>query len=264
MREEDIQHTEDNMLQQSNLSVEEVAQRRGELRKMRELMFRAEIKARRVGKIKSKTYRRIRRREKERFEEKLGDGNGSDEDKEGRMKREVERARERATLRHKNTGKWAKQMRGKEGLGVDGRREIEEMLERGERLTRKIRGAESDEGESEDSDEDEIEEGGMERIKNGAFEELEKLDAEAGQVGLDEGRKGKGIFDMKFMKDAMAREQQGADRMVDDFIKEMGGRVGGDENSDAEETDQVDQSSGVVAERTGGRLVYRPGTMVGI
>ena len=31
-------------------------------------------------------------------------------DEEGRMKFEVERARERATLKHKNTGKWAKAM----------------------------------------------------------------------------------------------------------------------------------------------------------
>ena len=62
------------MLQMNQLSVEEVAQRGGELRKMRELMFRAEIKARRVGKIKSKTYRRIKRKEKERLGEKINEG----------------------------------------------------------------------------------------------------------------------------------------------------------------------------------------------
>ena len=63
------------MLQMNQpLSVEEVAQRRGELRKMRELMFRAEIMARRVGKIKSKTYRRIKRKEKERLGEKINEG----------------------------------------------------------------------------------------------------------------------------------------------------------------------------------------------
>ena len=62
------------MLQMSQLSVEEVAQQRGELRKMREFMFRAEIKARRVGKIKSKAYRRIKRKEKERLGEKINEG----------------------------------------------------------------------------------------------------------------------------------------------------------------------------------------------
>ena len=62
------------MLQMSQLSVEEVAQQRGELRKMREFMFRAEIKARRVGKIKSKAYRRIKRKEKECLGEKINEG----------------------------------------------------------------------------------------------------------------------------------------------------------------------------------------------
>jgi hypothetical protein len=38
LRDEDIHHTEEVMLQINQLSVEEVAQRRGELRKMRELM----------------------------------------------------------------------------------------------------------------------------------------------------------------------------------------------------------------------------------
>ena len=53
------------MLQMKQLSTEEIAQRRGELRKMRELMFRAEVKARRVGKIKSKTYRRQKRKKED-------------------------------------------------------------------------------------------------------------------------------------------------------------------------------------------------------
>ena len=52
------------MLQMNQLSVKDVAQRRGELLKMREVMFRAEVNARRVGKIKSKTYRRIKRKER--------------------------------------------------------------------------------------------------------------------------------------------------------------------------------------------------------
>jgi U3 small nucleolar RNA-associated protein 14 len=53
LKDEDIHQTEEAMLQMNELSVEEVAQRRGELRKTRELMFRAEVKARHVGKIKN-------------------------------------------------------------------------------------------------------------------------------------------------------------------------------------------------------------------
>jgi U3 small nucleolar RNA-associated protein 14 len=107
LRDEDIHHTEEAMLQMNQLSAEEVAQRRGELRKMRELMFRAEVHARRVGKIKSRTYRRIKRKEKESIGEKINEDDNEDE--EGILKRERERAMERATL--KRTGKRARQKR---------------------------------------------------------------------------------------------------------------------------------------------------------
>ena len=265
MREEDIPHTEDTMLQMNKLSVEEVAQRRGELRKMRDLIFRAEIKARRVKKIKSKTYRRIHRKEQERLGEKINEGVVDDE--ESKLKQDLDRARERATLRHKHTGKWARQMRNKEGLGEDGRREIEEMLSRGEKLRRRIKGVESDESEGDDEDDSDEDdgldvEGGIEKIKQGAFEELRRLKS---LDGMEEGekRKGKSVFEMKFMKDAMARQAQAANREVDDFIKEMGGDVGNADGSDEEGgTQEIDPSSGVISERTGGRLVFRPGATV--
>ncbi|PPQ94586.1 hypothetical protein CVT25_011899 [Psilocybe cyanescens] len=266
MREEDIERTEDNMLKMNKLSVEEVAQRRGELRKMRELMFRAEIKARRVGKIKSKTYRRLRRKEKERLGEKIDEQDEGD-DEAAKMKQDLDRARERATLRHKHTGKWARQMRGKEGLDEDSRRDIEDMLARGEKLRRRIKGVGSDEEEDEDSDDDDDDvdgmdiEGGIEKIKQGAFDELRQLDA-GDNIEESEKRKGKSIFEMKFMKDAMARQAQVANREVDDFIKEMGGNPesGEDSDEDVEEMDDVDPSSGVLAHRTGNRLAFRPAT----
>ncbi|RDB24478.1 Uncharacterized protein C57A7.06 [Hypsizygus marmoreus] len=264
LREEDIQHTEETMLKMNKLTVEEVEQRRAELRKMRELMFRAEIKARRVGKIKSKTYRKIKRKERERLGEKLAEGREDSEDEESQLKREVERARERATLRHKHTGKWAKQMRGREGMGEEGRREIEEMLVRGEKLRRRIRGVGSDddsEDGSEDDENDGDEERGIEEIKQSAFDELKSVEMESIRIEAN-GKQSKSIFEMKFMKDAMARPQHTADRMVDDFVNEMGGvpNDGADESDPDENTPQeVDASSGVITERVGGRLVYRPG-----
>ena len=53
LKDEDIHRTEEAMLEMNQLSVEEIAQRRGELRKTRELMFRADVKAKRVGKIRT-------------------------------------------------------------------------------------------------------------------------------------------------------------------------------------------------------------------
>ncbi len=238
----------------NNLSVEEVAQRRAELRKTRELMFRAEIKAKRVAKIKSKTYRKIKRKEKERLGEKIDEG-GSD-DEEMVMKKEMERARERATLRHKNTGKWAKQMRGKESWDEEGRKGIEEMLDRGERLRRKIAGKGSDESDD-DSDGQESADG-PEDIRQHAFNELARLDNDNEDLPQDKS-KGKSVFEMKFMKDAMARQQNEANKTVDDFVKELGG--GGEAEESGNEGGD-DPSSGVVVSRTGGRVTYRPGAQV--
>ena len=258
MREDEISQTES--LKMNHLSVEEVAARRAELAKMRDLMFRAEAKAKRIAKIKSKTYRRIKKKERARLAEKLGEDSDDDLDDEGALlKREVERARERATLRHKNTGKWAKAMRARGELDDDQRRDINEMLDRGEKLRRKIQGQGDSDEESEDEESDEEDgEEGLARIRAKAFDELAALDAE--ELSAPTGSKGKSIFEMKFMKDAMAREQRKANEMVDDFIREMGGG-----EVDEESVQQgAEQPQHVVVQRTGGRVVYRPGTAVGL
>ncbi|KAI0652546.1 Utp14 protein-domain-containing protein [Trametes meyenii] len=259
MREDEIAETES--LKMNHLSVEEVAARRAELAKMRDLMFRAEAKAKRIAKIKSKTYRRLKKKERARLAAKLGEDEGADpDDEQARLKREVERARERATLRHKNTGKWAKAMRERGELDEDQRRDINEMLDRGERLRRKIRG-EGESGEEDSDDEDSDEEDGQDgvaRIKSKAFDELAALEADEPEVPT--GKKGKSIFEMKFMKDAMAREQRRTNEMADDFVKEMGGA---DPDADEGERDihDADHSSGAIVQRIGGRVVYRPGAL---
>lgn len=259
MREEDISHTES--LKMNHLSAEEVAARRAELAKMRELMFRAETKAKRVAKIKSKTYRRIKKKEKRRLAEKLGELEDDEDDEEARLKRETERARERATLRHKNTGKWAKAMKDRNELDEDQRQDILEMLDRGEKLRKKIRGEresedESDSG-SEGSDDGDVE-GAVERIKAGAFDELARLDQNDAS-GLEEAENKKNsIFEMKFMKDAMARQQRAVDQMADDFRKELG-YVDPDEDGEAV-AEEITGSTTVV--REGGRVSFRPGATV--
>ncbi|KAH6911086.1 Utp14-domain-containing protein [Coprinopsis sp. MPI-PUGE-AT-0042] len=207
VREDELAETEEGILKANNLSVEEVAERRAELRKMRELMYRAEVKAKRVKKIKSKT---------------------ADQDEDARMKRETERARERATLRHKHTGKWARQMR-QGHMNEDQRKEIEEMLDKGEKLRRRVQGVASDEDEDEELDPEEA----MRRIKAATFDELQQL-KEGGNADGEP---------MKFMKDAMARQNAAANREADDFLNEL---------------------VGVVVQRVGGRTTYRPEAVVGL
>ena len=177
----DIQQTES--LAMNHLSVEEVAARRNELRKMRELMFRAEAKAKRISKIKSKVYRRIKKREKEKITKKLDEG--GEDDQESRLKMEVKRARERATLKHK-TGKWTKAMKAKGELHVDERREILEMLERGEQLRRKISGVKESDGENGESDDSDDGVDGVEKTKTGPSEEPAEVNDDDDEDDLEE------------------------------------------------------------------------------
>ena len=262
MREEDIPETEDAMLKMNDLSVEEIAERRDELRKMRELMFRAEIKSRRVKKIKSKTYRRLRRKEKERLDEKINGKTTEEGSETDRLQREMERAKERATLRHKHTGKWAKHMRNRGDLDDGTRQDLEDMLARGDRLRRRIQGIASGESEGEngdesgDDDDDELEgEEGIAKVKQDAFSELAQL--ESGDTIQSKDKGGRSVFEMKFMKEAMARKASVVDKEVDDFIKELSGDVGHDSEEAANDAEEV-PSGGVVAVRSGGRVVYRP------
>ncbi|OBZ79687.1 Uncharacterized protein C57A7.06 [Grifola frondosa] len=253
MRDEDIAHTES--LKMNNLSVEEVAARRAELAKMRELMFRAEAKAKRVAKIKSKTYRRLKKKEHARLAAKLGEDDENEDDEEGRLRREFERAKERATLRHKNTGKWAKAMKARGELDEDQRQEISEMLDRGERLRKKIRGeGESGDEESDDETSGDDGVGTIERIKAKAFEELAGLDD--GEPAAESGNKNKSIFEMKFMKDAMARNRRRVAEEIDDFVKELGPAL---EDASCDVQLEVVESYGTSIERVGGRMTYRPG-----
>lgn len=246
-----------------DLTVDEIAERRAELRKMRELTFRAEVKAKRVSKIKSKAYRRIQKKAKEKLMAKL-DAGADDEldDEEARMKAEIERARERATLKHKNTGKWAKAMKGRKDLVEDQRRDISEMLDRGERLRRRIQGqASGSEDEGEDSSDEELNgEEGIIKIKSSAFEELQKLREEGveGDDDLSNSLNPKSVFQMKFMKDAAARQNREANKMIDDFTKEMGVMP----ESDDEGTVNAQDDALVPVERVNGRMVFRPGPQV--
>ncbi|CCL98912.1 uncharacterized protein FIBRA_00919 [Fibroporia radiculosa] len=264
LRDDDIAQTES--LKMNHLSVEEVATRRAELAKMRDLMFRAEAKAKRVAKIKSKTYRRMKKKERGRLAAKLGEGeeDEDEEDENVRMRRETERARERATLRHKNTGKWAKAMKGRGELDQDQRREISEMLERGEKLRRKIRGDKEsgDEESDEESDDGESGEDAIQQIKTSAFEELASLN-DGMNAGDVVGRNtGKSIFEMKFMKNAMTREQRKVDEIVDDFVKEMGGPVPDEDVEGEVLATGEERPYGTAVQRTGGRVTYRPGAPV--
>jgi U3 small nucleolar RNA-associated protein 14 len=247
MRDEDIEKTEE--LKMNHLSTEEVASRRAEIMKSRELLFRAEAKAKRIAKIKSKTYRRLRRRDKEKHRDDATDSGGA----EVSLKRQAERAKERATLRHKNTGKWARAMRQKGELDADQRRDMAEMHGQGEMLRKKIQG----EQESSDSeyDDDDGDSEGLTRLKAHVFDELAELKREKSDPPKE---KGKSVFDMKFMQDAAAREQREINQQVDDLISEIQDLDGSPREGGADGHEPTQDDPAVTSQRMGGRISLRP------
>ncbi len=240
------------------------------------LMFRAEQKAKRVSKIKSKAYRKIHRKEKERLKEQMKElESGSDvdeeEEMEERLKAERDRARERATLKHKNTSKWAKNiLSGRHGEhNQEARNELDAQLRRGAELRSKIQGRDigDDSDDSEDYSDDAAGSGDDAQVAGDAFDELSALEAkEEAKRRKDEeefervGGK-KGVYNMKFMKDARERQYAQIRGEVDDFVTEMHG-LGAQERE--EDSDDAEDNGETVVARKGsqqdaGSSVVRPG-----
>ncbi|QRV97720.1 U3 small nucleolar RNA-associated protein 14 [Ceratobasidium sp. AG-Ba] len=221
----------ENTLVAAKLTPEDLAARRAQLRMTRELMFRADVKAKRVAKIKSRAYRKMKKREKEKLAAAgldLEEGDKDDDEEE----KARQRAKERATLRHRTTGKWAQAMRRKGEMGEEETEAMHSLVDRSEVLRRKIAG--------EDGSSDEDEEGGEERDMR-ELEELGTMD--------DVPTAAKGIMGMKFMRDAVARGEREAASMADETRLELLGM----------ERDSVDDIGDEVVGGNLGRRVYKPG-----
>ncbi|KAG1562453.1 hypothetical protein G6F49_000910 [Rhizopus delemar] len=218
MKDEELEAFE--ALKLNKLSVEEVEARRKELRMMRELMFRHEIKSKRLKKIKSKSYRKLKRKEKERLGAQINEVEEVDHeiDDEDKMKAAMSRAEERMTLKHKNTSQWAKRALARGGQDEGTREAIMEQLRRGEELRRKIEGSESEnESGDDDNDDDHI-----------ISEQLNNLKEDIEQDTQPK----KGLLSMKFMQDAAKRELDATRNDIAEFEKEW---LASDSDDDSKE-----------------------------
>ena len=242
LTEDGITKRENDALEGQELSLEEMEERRKRLREQRELMFRAEARAKRVAKIKSKTFRKLARKRAA----KAGVDLEEDfDDEEAREKAEMDRARERATLKHgARTSRWA---RHADQMGLEeGRMAKEEMLDIKQRLSRRIQG----QGESESEEESESEDGDEVAIKDRAFDQLAKV-----QTARDSGKE-EGLMGMAFMKKARVRQVQKAQEEEEGLKRDI--EMFGDlEGSESEGNDE-DQAEGTMMNvgGTGGRMVF--------
>ncbi|BEJ16170.1 hypothetical protein CspHIS471_0507750 [Cutaneotrichosporon sp. HIS471] len=226
---------EDEALRGQDLSPEEIEARRAELRYQRELMFRAEQKAKRVSKIKSKTFRKLARKRAAKASangvsledlERL-DPEAAEEERE-RLERE--RARERATLRHGARSRFG---RGADGEGTEAeaaerRTQRNEMLEMRDKLQRKIHGHES--GESASESEESADEDDEDAIKARAFDQLASLTSKDDAPAAK-----KGLMQMKFMQKAQERRMREVADEADALRRDID--MFGEENDESEDED---------------------------
>jgi U3 small nucleolar RNA-associated protein 14 len=103
--EEDLAQAEMDELSARDFDPEEVNRRQSELAKVKALLFYEQLKRNRINKIKSKTYHRILKRKKQNADKHnvdLSDDENADEDE------VTKHIKERMSLKHQNTSKWAK------------------------------------------------------------------------------------------------------------------------------------------------------------
>lgn len=215
----------------AKLSKEDMFKRTQELRRMRELMFRDEQRAKRIKKIKSKQFRKIRKRESLR-DAALVEGSEAESDDEDHDRK---RAEERMSLRHKTQSKWAKSMI-KSGITKDAstRAELEEMLRAGEKLRSKQLGY--NDGERSD--------GGVSDIEQEYENDNEEAEA------AEKGKLGKGVLAMDFMKAAEEKKKKANLKEIE-FLKNM-------RDNDGQEEFVGTLSNSINEAKNQGRRVYTP------
>lgn len=208
------------LLELNKLSVEEVKDRQNRLAKMRSLLFRHEMKAKHIKKIKSKTYRRLKKKERMKAAslELQTDPKAA---KELAEKQERERAEARMTLRHKNQGKWAKRIleRGLDKQDEGTRAAISEQLHMHNLLTRKMNSmkdssSSDDSSYEEDDDFDSEDEDGASKLLEKAKEKTIKL------MELEDEVPDSGVLSLPFMVRGLEKRKEAANEEAKHALEE--------------------------------------------
>lgn len=259
-------------LKTNKLSVEEVQRRTLELRKARELLYREEAKAKRIKKIKSKSYHRIKKKERLRADrainEAITEGRGGEPDPEDEMEQERRRAEERMSLRHKQS-RWAKGANKRAAWDEDARDGAVEMARRSDELRRRIEGKRiggsgsgsdgegEDDSESGSGSEDEFDEEG-EGERAAMLAEIEKLEAADAAPTGSAAR----LMSMKFMQQAEAAKKKENDAALKSLREDWAATQkgdGSDDGSDDNDNDDEKEGKTPATATTSGRMVFKPG-----
>ncbi|XP_026380293.1 uncharacterized protein C57A7.06-like isoform X1 [Papaver somniferum] len=237
------------LLELNMISVEDAKDRQNHLAKMRSLLFRHEVKSKHIKKIKSRTYHRLKNKDKLKtsFSDEQMD---PDSAKELALKQKFKRAEERMALRHKYNSRWAKRQRqrGLATLDEGTRVAISNQLNQHALLTRKINSMKDSSSSSSDAssdveDDDDLEavteQDGPLKLVTGAKEKTLKIIEEEDEAPTS------GVLSLPFMvrgnerrKRAVNEEAKLALKEYDSSLMEL------QENSDEAEGSKKAASSG--------------------
>ena len=228
-----VRKREHDELEANHLSAEDVAARKTQLRQLRALMFYEEQKNKRVKKIKSKLYRKIRKKQKQKMEADVAAQMGDLDPEWAREEEEAQamtRAQERFTLKHKNMGKWAKQAIKRGGTTNEGVKEaLNDHVKLDGKLRRKMNkmhtGDNSDSDTDDDSDDEHGDENG-DRLGMEARKVLEEMDTEREAEGTTQH---KSLMALKFMQRARDKQRDRAEADVNSMLTAMERGEGGED-----------------------------------
>ncbi|KAJ6144337.1 small nucleolar ribonucleoprotein complex subunit Utp14 [Penicillium chermesinum] len=223
--EDQVQNFEN--LEARKLPIEEIQARRAELRKRRDLLFREEVRAKRIKKIKSKSFRRVHRKERERLEQQERQAMleaGVDMDEADRDKNERRRAKARMGSKHRDS-KWAKSLKetGRTAWDEEARNNAADLALREEELRKRIEGKRVTTG-----DDDYL--GALEKTENN--EEIKGPHSN--------------LFNMKFMQNAEASRKAENDAEIRRLNRELRG-----EESQSEAESEVGRRKFGQSKKTG-------------
>jgi U3 small nucleolar RNA-associated protein 14 len=230
-------------LETNKMTIEEVKARRDQLRMARELLFREEAKSKRIKKIKSKSYRKVHRKQREKEErlnqQALAEGGfvPSEDELEIQDRR---RATERMGAKHR-ASKWAKATKqtGRAAWDEDARTGVAEMARRDEELRKRVEGRAirrefENNSDSSFSDLDDVVSGNGEDFEQ--MKLLQKLSG-MGDVEIENGSvPGSKLANMKFMLKAEANRKKENDSMAESIRRELAG----EESPSEDEEDEFD------------------------
>lgn len=214
-------------LEANKMSFEEVKARRAQLRMARDLLFREEARAKRIKKIKSKSYRKVHRKQREKENQRNRQAlieAGVELSKDDQELQERRRAEERMGAKHRDS-RWAKvtKQAGRAAWDEDARAGITEMARRDEELRKRVEGrvsrkdnAEEPESSGSDSENESIEDedAGQARL-------LRKLDDVGTSNRFSDSGPGSKLSNMKFMLKAEASRKKENDVMIEQIRKDL-------------------------------------------